>query len=276
MSRFFKKHYDKTAAVTAVLVVMLFVAPMTWVQYGGMKRNYHETVINQANIGSDMSEKILFEAFWEGINIWDTDYKKISLEEFRSDFCVENSRVTDEHLAKIADGRTARFHTAYDRKEKLEHHINCIQKAFRNANPFMVKYAEIMDRNGYVPWHGVANLKCIGNFEWDIKNNRTKRMWRQELSSAEQNLSNNRLFVHTTDYGERQNIAAASIEVGGRHWGWFLIAYNSYDHDHRVALQLLSMMFISALLVGAVFHVFILKTIDRIYRSHIVHEEESC
>lgn len=269
---FLKRHYDKTVTIIAVVIVLVLFAPTSLLLYHQTAQNYHESMVAMADIGAEQSAKSLLSALHEDIDIWDADYRRIGFEEFKAAFCEERAAIDRDYFDWLAGGERARFHVDYDDHSALKSRIMCIQKSFRNANPFKVHYAEIIDRNGYVPWHGVANEKCIGNKEWDLVHNRQKRMWRKALLSASDQMSERRLFVHVTDYGEEQNIAAAPISVDGKIWGWFLVSYFPFDASYVFIGQMGFFLLVSALLVGGVFNVYILSVINRLYDAHIARE----
>lgn len=254
MNFFFRKYYDKTIAFISLIVVVIIFSPLAGLTFIKLRENKNDAVARFAKIGAEMTASILSSASGRGVDIWDTDYQKISFDEFQQDFC--KNPISEEYYNWLAGGEKARFHTNYDTDHQLIEKVRCIQRAYKRTDSLGILYVEPVDRNGYVPWHGMAYKKCIGDAEWDLVFNREKRIWRNKLLNKD---TPKFPFEHTTDFGTVQHLSVAPIWVDGKHWGWFIVAFNQEDlwgqlwHIYRI-------LFVCAFIAAGIFHVFVMKT----------------
>lgn len=92
-----------------------------------------------------------------------------------------------------------------------------------------IAYAGAVDDHGYFPTHNRRYSRPLtGNYDTDLANNRTKRIFGDRTgsrcgSSREPFL----LQTYKRDTGEVMHDVSAPIHVRGRHWGGFRIGYKS-------------------------------------------------
>lgn len=90
-------------------------------------------------------------------------------------------------------------------------------------------YAGAVDNNGYFPTHNKKfSQPLTGDYDVDIVNNRTKRIFNDRTGSRCG--SNTRHFLLQTykrDTGEVMHDLSAPIYVDGQHWGGFRVGYRS-------------------------------------------------
>jgi len=90
-------------------------------------------------------------------------------------------------------------------------------------------YAGAVDNNGYFPTHNKKfSQPLTGNYDVDIVNNRTKRIFSDR--TGKRCGSNTKPFLLQTykrDTGEVMHDLSAPIYVNGKHWGGFRIGYKS-------------------------------------------------
>ena len=92
-------------------------------------------------------------------------------------------------------------------------------------------YAGAVDSNGYFPTHNRKfSQPLTGNYERDLVNNRTKRIFSDR--TGKRCGSNTKPFLLQTyqrDTGEVMHDLSAPIYVKGRHWGGFRVGYRSME-----------------------------------------------
>ncbi|OEZ61234.1 methyl-accepting chemotaxis protein [Duganella sp. HH105] len=103
-----------------------------------------------------------------------------------------------------------------------------LQEGVLAAMP-QLAYAGAVDNNGYFPTHNKKfSQPLTGNYDVDIVNNRTKRIFSDR--TGKRCGSNTKPFLLQTykrDTGEVMHDLSAPIYVNGRHWGGFRIGYRS-------------------------------------------------
>jgi len=103
-----------------------------------------------------------------------------------------------------------------------------LQENLLQAMP-QLAYAGAVDNNGYFPTHNKKfSQPLTGNYDVDIVNNRTKRIFSDR--TGKRCGSNTKPFLLQTykrDTGEVMHDLSAPIYVEGRHWGGFRIGYRS-------------------------------------------------
>ncbi|ELX11680.1 methyl-accepting chemotaxis sensory transducer [Janthinobacterium sp. HH01] len=103
-----------------------------------------------------------------------------------------------------------------------------LQEAVLAAMP-QLAYAGAVDNNGYFPTHNKKfSQPLTGNYDVDIVNNRTKRIFSDR--TGKRCGSNTKPFLLQTykrDTGEVMHDLSAPIYVNGKHWGGFRIGYRS-------------------------------------------------
>jgi hypothetical protein len=129
----------------------------------------------------------------------------------------------DENYQPIAGTKPQKFHTRYD--TYLDRIISKKQDAILLDS--QVVFAILIDRNGYLPTHNSCYSQPLtGNYEQDLKGNRTKRIFDDKVGlAAARNEQELLLQIYERDTGERIWDISAPVYVNGRHWGAFRIGY---------------------------------------------------
>jgi len=132
----------------------------------------------------------------------------------------------DRNYAPIPDTNPHKFSTRFD--TFTDTHLPPIQEPILTRNGFMA-YAGAVDNNGYFPTHNKRFAQPLtGDFDKDLLNNRTKRVFDDRTGSKCG--SNTKAFLLQTykrDTGEVMHDLSVPIYVSGRHWGGFRIGYQS-------------------------------------------------
>ena len=144
---------------------------------------------------------------------------------------VSNGRISIEALfdrnhVAIANTNPQKFKTQFDDFTDLV--LPDIQDPIieRHSN---IAYAGAVDDRGYFPTHNRKYSQPLtGNYDTDLANNRTKRMFTDRTGSrcgAHQQPF--LLQTYKRDTGEIMHDVSAPIYVNGRHWGGFRIGYRT-------------------------------------------------
>ena len=238
--------YKKVTVVSSM--IFLFIAAMVTmgVLYYAQQRSLEDLkrrVAQMALIGAEQSRGLLADAVQhQGLTedeLFDVDYQKISLEEFRATYVrpVDQDRISDDYIRLLMDrvvekevDEYYRYHTAYDRNPILN------DRALQIQNPFLlvdnVDWALMVDRNAYCPWHHAARA-LTGDLSTDIVENRTKRIWRAQgriYRSLEITYS-----YFRRDSGIPYLVVSAPIVLGDRLWGSFVLGYRATEIDLAMA-----------------------------------------
>lgn len=107
-------------------------------------------------------------------------------------------------------------------------HLPAIQEPILDKNDFII-YAGAVDKNGYFPTHNKKfSQPLTGNYETDLANNRTKRIFNDHTGSrCGNNTQSFLLQTYKRDTGEVMHDLSAPIYVNGKHWGGFRIGYKA-------------------------------------------------
>lgn len=129
-----------------------------------------------------------------------------------------------EQYQPIANTNPQKFHTAYD--SFTDQSFPLIQEPIleRHSN---VLYAGGVDRKGYFPTHNKKYCQALtGNYEKDLVQNRTKRIFSDRTGSrCGSNTQPMLLQTYKRDTGEILHDLSVPIMVRGRHWGGFRIGF---------------------------------------------------
>ncbi len=101
-----------------------------------------------------------------------------------------------------------------------------LQEVFLNAHPEVI-YAIATDTQGYVPTHNKQFSQALtGNYETDLKGNRTKRIF-NDKTGARCGAHTETMLIQTyrRDTGEIMHDLSVPIFVNGEHWGGFRVGY---------------------------------------------------
>ena len=92
-----------------------------------------------------------------------------------------------------------------------------------------LSYAGAVDNNGYFPTHNRKFSKPLtGDYETDLVNNRTKRIFNDRTGSrCGSNTKSFLLQTYKRDTGEVMHDLSAPVYVNGKHWGGFRLGYRS-------------------------------------------------
>ena len=103
-----------------------------------------------------------------------------------------------------------------------------IQEPILQNNDFII-YAGAVDKNGYFPTHNLKfSQPLTGNYDVDLANNRTKRIFDDPTGSrCGSNTSRFLLQTYKRDTGEIMHDLSAPIYVNKKHWGGFRIGYKA-------------------------------------------------
>ncbi|WP_334050876.1 methyl-accepting chemotaxis protein [Alteromonas gracilis] len=98
-------------------------------------------------------------------------------------------------------------------------------------NHSYIIYAGAVDKNGYFPTHNKKfSQPLTGDYETDLANNRTKRIFSDKTGSrCGSNTSTFLLQTYKRDTGEIMHDLSAPIYVKGKHWGGFRIGYKAEE-----------------------------------------------
>lgn len=139
---------------------------------------------------------------------------------------ISEADLFDRNYRPIPDTDPQKVSTRFDRF--TDEVLPDIQEAILEQNP-EVAYAGAVDDNGYFPTHNRKYSKPLtGDYETDLVNNRTKRIFSDRTGSRCG--SHTRPFLLQTykrDTGEVMHDLSAPIHVNGRHWGGFRLGYKA-------------------------------------------------
>ena len=272
---FFNRIYKKVSIISSAVFVLIAVIITAGVIYYARQKyesDLKRKVAEFAIIAAEQSREMFIDALQQHHvtleELFDDDYQKISLEEFKATYVFESDlhRISDDYIRLLMDrvvekdvDEYYRYHTAYDQIPFLN------ERALQIEEPFLklenIDFTLVIDRNGYIPFHHAANSKKLtGDLETDIFANRTKRMWRK-FGGRTQNPDGVSYTYYRRDTGTPYLNVNGPIVLEGRHWGAVVIGYNATEIDTAVAeLQRTAALLILAivLLTVTIYSIFIL------------------
>jgi methyl-accepting chemotaxis protein len=137
---------------------------------------------------------------------------------------LTKDQVFSDRYLPIANTNPQKFSTAYD--NYTDQHFPAVQEPIlqRNTN---VTYAGAVDRKGYFPTHNRKfSQPLTGNYEKDLLQNRTKRIFNDRTGSrCGSNTEAMLLQTYKRDTGEIMHDLSVPIYVDGKHWGGFRIGF---------------------------------------------------
>ena len=168
-----------------------------------MEEELQEKGKTKTRAGARMMERILAQAVGSG---------KMTLAD-----------LFDENYQPIPGTNPQKYHTRFD--AFCDATITAKQDEFLNDS--QVAFAVLIDRNGYLPTHNSRYSQPLtGDYEKDLKGNRTKRLFNDKVGlTAATNENEILVQVYNRDTGERIWDISAPIYIQGRHWGAFRIGY---------------------------------------------------
>jgi methyl-accepting chemotaxis protein len=139
---------------------------------------------------------------------------------------ITREALWDRHYTPIPNTDPPKHKTKFD--DFTDRVLPPLQESLLEAMP-QLAYAGTVDNNGYFPTHNKKfSQPLTGNYDIDIVNNRTKRIFSDR--TGKRCGSNTKPFLLQTykrDTGEVLHDLSAPIYVEGRHWGGFRIGYRS-------------------------------------------------
>lgn len=137
---------------------------------------------------------------------------------------LSSDAIFAEKYQPIKDTNPTKYHTGYD--SFTDKFLPDIQEPIlaRHNN---ILYAGAVDRKGYFPTHNKKFSQPLsGNYEKDLLQNRTKRIFNDRTGSRCGNHTQSMLLqTYKRDTGEILHDLSVPIYVNGRHWGGFRIGF---------------------------------------------------
>ncbi len=162
------------------------------------------------------------------------------------------SDVMDTDYEEILGFDPPKYHTKYDRY--TDKAFLSLQDEFLKTTDIL--YAATNDINGYIPTHNTRFSKPItGDQEKDLKGNRTKRFYKDEISArAAKNKEIGFVQKYHRDTGETILDISSPIFVKGKHWGTFRVGFalTQINQDKRSLLFILGGMILVILFASMV------------------------
>ena len=139
---------------------------------------------------------------------------------------ISEAALFDRNYKPIPNTNPPKYTTAFD--AFTDRVLPAVQERFLESMP-QLAYAGAVDNNGYFPTHNRRFSKPLtGNYEVDLVNNRTKRIFND--ATGARCGSHTKPFLLQTykrDTGEVMHDLSVPIYVKGRHWGAFRVGYRS-------------------------------------------------
>jgi methyl-accepting chemotaxis protein len=139
---------------------------------------------------------------------------------------ITREALFDRHYVPIPNTDPPKHTTKFD--SFTDRVLPDLQEGLLRRMP-QLAYAGAVDNNGYFPTHNKKfSQPLTGNYDIDIVNNRTKRIFSDR--TGKRCGSNTKPFLLQTykrDTGEVMHDLSAPIYVNGKHWGGFRIGYRS-------------------------------------------------
>ena len=176
-------------------------------------------------------ENIEYEAFFKPILISAKQASKAIGECFEG--WIQSGKITQQQLFSqnykpIENTNPTKYTTDYDKL--TDQSLPAIQEPILENKDII--FAGAVDTKGYFPTHNKRYSQALtGNFEKDLVNNRTKRIFNDPTgircgSHTESFL----LQTYKRDTGEILHDLSVPIYVNGKHWGGFRIGFKSTSH----------------------------------------------
>ena len=139
---------------------------------------------------------------------------------------ITEAALFDRSYKPIPNTNPPKHTTAFD--AFTDRVLPAIQEPILERMP-QVAYAGAVDNNGYFPTHNRKFSRPLtGNYDVDLVNNRTKRIFNDRTGSrCGKNTKPFLLQTYKRDTGEVMHDLSAPIYVNGKHWGGFRIGYRS-------------------------------------------------
>ena len=143
-----------------------------------------------------------------------------------SERAISSADLFDRDYKEIPNTNPQKFSTRFD--SFTDARLPRIQEPIVDAHE-VVLFAGAVDNNGYFPTHNRRYAQALtGNYETDLINNRTKRIFNDRTGSrCGSNTRDFLLQTYKRDTGEVLHDLSVPIYVNGRHWGGFRIGYHA-------------------------------------------------
>jgi methyl-accepting chemotaxis protein len=131
---------------------------------------------------------------------------------------ISEADLFDREYKPIPKTNPQKYHTRFD--SFTDRYILSIEEDFVAMHSSLV-FAILVDDNGYCPTHNLRfSQKLIGDYQHDLINNRTKRIFNDITGGkAARSLAPVLLQTYRRDTGEFFNDISAPVYVRERHWG---------------------------------------------------------
>lgn len=144
---------------------------------------------------------------------------------------ITNNEITlnalfDREYQPVENTSPKKYKTAFD--DFTDAKLPQIQEPLLDKFKAMI-YAGAVDNNGYFPTHNAKFSKPLtGNFEIDVANNRTKRLFDDPTGiRCGSHTKKFLLQTYKRDTGEIMHDVSAPIYVNDKHWGGFRIGFTA-------------------------------------------------
>ena len=139
---------------------------------------------------------------------------------------ITEAALFDRTYMPIPNTNPQKHKTAFD--SFTDRALPAVQEAILERMP-QIAYAGAVDNNGYFPTHNRKFSKPLtGNYETDLVNNRTKRIFNDRTGArCGANTKPFLLQTYKRDTGEVMHDLSVPIYVNGKHWGGFRVGYRS-------------------------------------------------
>ena len=144
---------------------------------------------------------------------------------------IKNNEISTQQLFnftynEISGTNPPKYHTSFDAfTDKVLPAIQ--EKILADHNEII--YAGAVDINGYFPTHNRCfSQKLTGDYDTDVINNRTKRIFNDPTGiRCGKNTNTFLLQTYKRDTGEVMHDVSAPIYVNGKHWGGFRMGFKA-------------------------------------------------
>ncbi len=134
------------------------------------------------------------------------------------------AQLFDTFYIPIPNTNPQKFNTQYDKF--TDENIRIILDKYLEKDK-RIKFVVAVDRNGYLPTHNSRYSKPLtGDGDYDVKNNRTKRMFNDRTGLAAARNQEPYLFQrYKRDTGETMTDLSIPVFIQNKHWGAIRIGY---------------------------------------------------
>lgn len=139
---------------------------------------------------------------------------------------ITEAALFDRSYKPVPNTNPPKHRTAFD--SFTDRVLPAVQEPILEQMP-QLAYAGAVDNNGYFPTHNRKYSQPLtGDYEKDLVNNRTKRIFNDRTGSrCGSNTKPFLLQTYKRDTGEVMHDLSVPIYVNGKHWGGFRIGYRS-------------------------------------------------